>query len=436
MTLRFQPTSQMTNSHSPADLRQRHGIRFWRVLVVTALISATRSATGPVDLIAQRTENEARTIVGSLASAVFNLGWPTAEYDTLTFGPLNRVEKGYDVTVVLYGTSAFGEGRLRMELVLALRDGLVADIRVATHNATIAPPFQTISNIRILYSQLTKPLRDQRNAELLVGTWQDENSIYTYSADRRILRGPDADGTWTVQNGMLSRKYADGNEAHFILEDVNETEYRARGPRGVVWTARRIDLTSVDSARLAATYERSGIALLALAEVDSALRYFGASELVRNPERLSEIERLLQSSPLSKTYSSAAQRHAYEQQARSMLTTILPSEALDSISSASVEEIEDALGMMLPPRQVNVVVTSTPPGLAVRYRVTRPNPRYRHGPYSLITTNATVLHQRARFQFCFLDSAGRSRMTEVSCPTGCTVHLPIPWAWTKPCGDR
>ena len=436
MDLGFQlPSKGLAPFPSPqrVDLRRPRSFRVLRVLWLTTVMTLIWATTVSPRLLAQRNENEARTIVRALAGTLFTFAWPTAEYDTLSFGHLHQVDHGFSVPIVLHGISAFSGGPLWVELVVELRNGEVTDIRVGNNNAIIAPPFSAVSDMLSLYPAL----RDRRNAELLVGTWSDEKSVYTYTADRRIMRGPNADGVWTVQNGTLSQKYVNGHETRLTLETVTANEYRARSPgTGTRWTARRVHLSKADSIRLAGTYELSARAFLALADLDSALTYFGAAESLRNPERLAEVERLLQSSPLSLVYSTAAERQAYDQRARSILTGVVPGDALLSIPSASSEEVEDALEIMLPPRRVNVVVTSTPTGLAVRYRVTRANPRYRPSAYSVITTDTTIVHERARLQFCYLDSAGQSRMFKIPCLNGCTVRLPIPHEWTRPCEDR
>jgi hypothetical protein len=186
---------------------------------------------------------------------------------------------------------------------------------------------------------------------------------------------------------------------------------------------------------LARNYERIGHAYLALAQVDSALMYFGAAETIRHPDRITELTAFLQLSPLDDASKSDAERETYTRLVRSALTEMIPSDALLGIPTTSAGEVEDALQLMLPPADVDVVVKSSPTGLAVRYRETRSNPRFKPGEYATITTDTTIHRPRAKLQFCYIDS-GQPRGFVVPCQTGCTVHLPQPIQWTSPCEDR
>ena len=186
---------------------------------------------------------------------------------------------------------------------------------------------------------------------------------------------------------------------------------------------------------LARNYERIGHAYLALAQVDSALRYFGAAEIIRHPERITELESLLQSSPLDDLSKPEEERESYTRLIRSALDATIPSDALLGIPTTSAGEVEDALQLMLPSANIDVVVKSSPTGLAVRYRETRSNPRFKPGEYTTVTTDTTMHRPRAKLQFCYIDS-GQPRMIIVPCQTGCTVSLPQPMRWTRPCEDR
>jgi hypothetical protein len=412
-------------------------VRRCRIRWHAILIILMGLATHPVDLIAQRNESEARTLAGSLASVTFNLGWPTATFEGYSFGHLQQVSGGFDVSVRLHGKSALGEGTLWMNVVLELRNGVLTNLRVDDHNAAIFAPF---ASVQLFSSVIADILRDQRDEALLIGTWQDESNIYTYSENKRVTcvgASPcNADGDWTIRNRTLTVSNPDAHMFHFAVEFVDQREHRIRDLQsGMTRTARRVNYSTTDAERLAATYDRIGIAFVTVKQVDSALVFFGAAESTRHPQRLAELQLLLQSSPLYDATTSVAERRTYEQRIREMLTSIVPSDVLASIPSGSAGEMEDALEMMLPPYTINVAVTSRPPGMAVRYRVRRSNPYHRPGPYAPIITDTTFVHERAKIQFCYLDPTGHSRGAIVPCQKGCMIQVPLPVEWTESCED-
>ena len=237
---------------SPAPLR-----RLLRPATVVLLLWLT---AGPASAAAQRTEREARGFVESIASVVYHTAWPTATYEGLSFGAPSRVGRGYDVPIRLYGRSGFGGGRLWMELVLELRDGRLSGLHVRRHNAVLAPPFATAAAIGDALVAVgnsmaeervpappptTRTAYDRRVASYLVGTWRDENSVFTYRADGRWWSewesGSSAGGAWTVRGDTLTWYFDSGTVHAYVLRYVDADEHLMYAERtGEVWRARRL----------------------------------------------------------------------------------------------------------------------------------------------------------------------------------------------------
>ncbi|HEV7590338.1 MAG TPA: hypothetical protein VGO40_19665 [Longimicrobium sp.] len=265
-------------SHHPRDRRiylpagSRHVRRRLRIAVLVALAWL---AIGSAPLSAQRSEREARGIVSSIAGTIYNLAWPTAEYQDLTLGEVQRIDNGWDVPIVLYGRSAFGGGMLWLELVVELRNGSLHDIRLGRDNHILAPPFATLATTAAIVAAIVEqqqaqgapgttqravmapspapaaPLsmspeeHDRRDAAMLVGTWRDENSVFTYYADGRMTcvwnSGRRMYGSWSIHSDTLTWHYADGDDDASVLESLSTYEHRTRNlSDGSVWNARRI----------------------------------------------------------------------------------------------------------------------------------------------------------------------------------------------------
>jgi hypothetical protein len=243
---------------------------------VALFLLAAWIAVGATPLVGQRSEGEARGIVGSIAGTIYNLAWPTAQYEDFTLGELRRVDNGWDVPIVLYGKSAFSGGPLWLELVLELRNGSLYDIRLGRDNHILAPPFATLATTAAIVAAVIEsesqqqgqvaqgnPQRttftptpapdpaaaaeehDRRDAQMLVGTWQDQNSMFTYYADGRLYcewtSGERMYGYWSIHSDTLTLRSDDGHRALYVLEALGPYEHRTRSVNdGSVWVARRI----------------------------------------------------------------------------------------------------------------------------------------------------------------------------------------------------
>jgi hypothetical protein len=151
------------------------------------------------------------------------------------------MDQGYDVPIVLYGRSGWDGGQLWLELVIELRNGAISDVRLGRDNAILARPFSTLA----AGVAIAQEIHDQRDGSMLIGTWRDENSVFTYSADGRFRcvwdTGDSAEGVWTVKSDVLTWRYANGNVTQYAVEYIGENEHRTRSASdGVVWTARRV----------------------------------------------------------------------------------------------------------------------------------------------------------------------------------------------------
>ena len=101
-------------------------------------------------------------MVASMAGTIYNLAWPTAQYEDFTLGEPQRMDNGWDVPVVLYGRSAFGDGILWLELDLELRNGSLRDIRLGRDNHLLAPPFATLATTAAIVAAVVEQQQGQQ----------------------------------------------------------------------------------------------------------------------------------------------------------------------------------------------------------------------------------------------------------------------------------
>lgn len=141
-----------------------------RRLHIALLVALAWLAIGSAPLSAQQSEREARGMMGSIAGTIYNLAWPTAEYQDFSLGALQRMDDGWDVPIVLYGKSAFSGGLLWLELVVELRHGSLHDIRLGRNNAVIAPPFATLATTALVVAAVIEQQAQQRQAQLAPGS--------------------------------------------------------------------------------------------------------------------------------------------------------------------------------------------------------------------------------------------------------------------------
>jgi hypothetical protein len=119
-------------------------------------------AFGSAPLSAQQSEREARGVVNSMAGTIYNLAWPTAEYQGVTLGGPQRMYNGWDVPIYLYGKSAFSGDLLWLEVVVELRNGSLHDVRLGRDNAIIARPFATLATTAAIVAAVIEEQQSQQ----------------------------------------------------------------------------------------------------------------------------------------------------------------------------------------------------------------------------------------------------------------------------------
>jgi hypothetical protein len=132
-------------------------------------------------------------------------------------------------------------GDLWVELVVQLRDGDLYDIRVRDHNAILVPPFETAISI----GQAIAESNQANRRSMLVGTWRDENSVYTFTAGGRWSaewdNGNSARGSWSLQGTTLTWYFDSGTVIRYRLDSISPDAHRTTSlGSGQVWNARRI----------------------------------------------------------------------------------------------------------------------------------------------------------------------------------------------------
>lgn len=102
----------------------------------------------------------------SVGATVFALAWPTAEYDSVTYGGIEpAADGGVSVTVVLHGRSAFNGGHLWTEAVLEVGRGEIRDLHWGRNNAILAEPGATVQALGAVLADLTREYREAQRAD-------------------------------------------------------------------------------------------------------------------------------------------------------------------------------------------------------------------------------------------------------------------------------
>jgi len=266
MTPRSQltPFSQCPDHHILAVIGKG---RFYRTMRAAVVVMIVWLAMGAVPLSAQQTAREARGWASSMAGFIYNLAWPTAEFEGFELGGVQQVYNGWDIAIKLNGKSAFSGESLWLRLILELRNGSLHDIRLGGDNAILSRPFATITGLAEVAAAVAEeqqrrasagpgaPQRvatvsaatehDRRDAANLVGTWRDENSTFTFYADGSWLcdwaSGNRKTGWWTVRNDTITWHFSSGTTVSYALLWLDENAYQTRELRnGDVWNPRRV----------------------------------------------------------------------------------------------------------------------------------------------------------------------------------------------------
>jgi hypothetical protein len=103
----------------------------------------------------ERSEKEALGFVASVAQTVYAAAYPTATYKDWKLKSVRPAESGLDVVVRLLGVGLLGDD-LYVDLVFKFRDGVLADMGLAGHNAMLMPPFGTTAVLAGMASDLMK----------------------------------------------------------------------------------------------------------------------------------------------------------------------------------------------------------------------------------------------------------------------------------------
>jgi hypothetical protein len=115
--------------------------RFFFSFVATLALSAVASASQPdADSLQQ--------FCNSVAEGAYALAWPSATYRTWGFQNLATGPDEVDLTIRLYGQSAFDDSDLWTDVTFYFGNGRLRDIRWGANNAILFPPGATMGAMR------------------------------------------------------------------------------------------------------------------------------------------------------------------------------------------------------------------------------------------------------------------------------------------------
>ncbi len=107
-------------------------------------------------------DSDWRKFVDSIGKILYFDAWPTATYQSVSFGNVAVVPGGVDVSFVLHGISAFDNGPLWTEVVLEMRNGKITNIRWGRNNAVLAAPGSTMKALGQALDELNKQYQQQQ----------------------------------------------------------------------------------------------------------------------------------------------------------------------------------------------------------------------------------------------------------------------------------
>lgn len=141
---------------------------FSRIICTLALTLVTCFATRGSARGQQPSESREgiEGLVHDMGKALFFWAWPTADYDSLTFGGVTQLsDGGIAVSLVLHGRSGVDGGHLWTEVVLDLADGRVRQLHWGRNDAVIAQPGSTIKAMGEVLANLTDEYQKARSAQ-------------------------------------------------------------------------------------------------------------------------------------------------------------------------------------------------------------------------------------------------------------------------------
>jgi tetratricopeptide (TPR) repeat protein len=98
----------------------------------------------PTHLQAQ-SDDSYKDFIDGVGEMLYFLAWPSAAYESVSFGGVSAAYGGADVKVMLHGKSFFSEEPLWTEVVVQFRDGKVRDVKWGRNNARLAQPGSTVT---------------------------------------------------------------------------------------------------------------------------------------------------------------------------------------------------------------------------------------------------------------------------------------------------
>jgi uncharacterized membrane protein len=98
----------------------------------------------PGGLWGQDSASGFKDFVDSVGKSLYFLAWPTATYEGVDLVGIAPNGDAVDITVHLYGKSAFSDGPLWVDTVVEIRNGQITDLRWGRNNAILAAPGSTI----------------------------------------------------------------------------------------------------------------------------------------------------------------------------------------------------------------------------------------------------------------------------------------------------
>jgi uncharacterized membrane protein len=174
----------------------------------------------------------------AIGKTLYFFAWPTATYESATFGGIARAASGLNVVFRLHGKSAFDDGYLWTDVVLLIRNWQIVDLKWGQNNAALMAPGATMKAMGEALHELNNEVaRTQRPASQFVFTNQCGHPLQLAIEYQGVDGQWHRAGWWSFASGETSTLQFDGQ----TLTTSNDVWYfyaEATDDSGLIWKGR------------------------------------------------------------------------------------------------------------------------------------------------------------------------------------------------------
>ena len=207
-----------------------------------------------------------RSFVDSIAATVYAFAWPTATYESVTFGSATAIDDGVLVSFRLHGKSAFDDGPLWVDVLIEIKHGEVTDLRWGRNNAILAAPGSTMKALGEMLTELNKGHRQPGATPMTPGVSSGDQFRFTNNCSHPVqlairykstTRGWRTAGWWSFAPGETGKLSAENGELlrstnaiwYYYAETTDSAGFKWSGDNAVKVGARELRMKKMTEER-------------------------------------------------------------------------------------------------------------------------------------------------------------------------------------------